>query len=66
MRAQESGHGFHMHRNDWGAAELAEKLALCVGDKALAERLKNTSAYMRSRNGQQDAARILDGVLKNA
>ncbi|MGQ7815818.1 nucleotide disphospho-sugar-binding domain-containing protein [Metapseudomonas furukawaii] len=66
MRAQESGHGFRMHRYDWDAAELAENLALCVGDKALAERLKNTSTYMRSRNGQHDAARILDGVLKNA
>ena len=65
MRAQESGHGFSLHRYDWDAAELGEKLALCVGDKALAERLKNTSAYMRSRNGQQDAAHILDGVLKN-
>lgn len=66
MRAQESGHGFRMHRSNWEHAELAEKLALCVGDAEMNARLKRTSEYMTSRKGPQDAANILDGILKNA
>lgn len=66
MRAQESGHGFRMHRSNWEHAELAEKLALCVGDAAMNARLKKTSDYMTSRKGPQDAASILDGILNNA
>src|SRR5690606_38562532 len=59
MRAQESGHGFRMHRSNWEHAELAEKLALCVGDADMNARLKRTSEYMTSRKGPQDAANIL-------
>lgn len=65
MRAEESGHGFRMHRSNWQHAELAEKLALCVSDADMAARLKRTSAYMTSRKGPEDAAKILDGVLNN-
>ncbi|MWV15824.1 glycosyl transferase family 1 [Pseudomonas sp. L-22-4S-12] len=65
MRAEESGHGLRMHRSDWQHAELAEKLALCVSDADMAARLQRTSAYMRSRKGPEDAAKILDGVLNH-
>ncbi|MBC9249358.1 glycosyl transferase family 1 [Pseudomonas alcaligenes] len=66
MRAQETGHGFRMDRYDWDDSELADKLALCVGDAAMQARLQHASAYMTSRKGPQDAAKILDGILKNA
>lgn len=66
MRAQETGHGFRMDRYDWDDSELADKLALCVGDTAMRERLQRASAHMTSRNGPQDAAQILDKVLNNA
>ena len=66
MRAQESGHGFRMDRYDWDDQELASKLALCINDQAMQRRLSATSAYMRAHQGPADAARILDGVLRNA
>ncbi|MGB4075007.1 nucleotide disphospho-sugar-binding domain-containing protein [Pseudomonas sp.] len=66
MRAEESGHGLRMHRSNWEHAELAEKLVLCVSDASMAARLQRASAHMTSRNGPQDAANILDGILNNA
>lgn len=66
MRAEETGHGFRMDRYQWDETELADKLALCVGDQTMAARLAATSQYMSSRKGPEDAARILNGVLNNA
>lgn len=66
MRAEESGHGFKLDRYEWSEAELADKLAACIDDESMRQRLQRTSAYMQSRKGPQDAAQILDQVLKNA
>lgn len=62
-RVQETGHGFKLHRSDWTEEELAAKLRACLEDKAIQGRLASTSAFMKSRNGPQSAARILDGLL---
>lgn len=64
MRAEESGHGFKLDRYQWSEAELAEKLAACINDQSMRQRLQRTSAYMQSRKGPQDAAQILDQLLK--
>lgn len=66
MRAQETGHGFKLDRYEWTEEELAGKIAACLSDKAMQARLRATSAFMQSRKGPQDAARILDGILKSA
>ncbi|MFZ3183217.1 MAG: glycosyltransferase [Pseudomonas sp.] len=65
MRAQESGHGFRLDRYDWSEQELAEKLALCINDSAMRQRLQATGAYMRAHPGPAAAARVLDGVLQH-
>jgi MGT family glycosyltransferase len=64
-RVQETGHGFKMPRYDWSDAELADKLHTCVTDGAMRARLAATSAHMQAHNGQEKAARILDGLLAN-
>lgn len=64
-RVQETGHGFKLPRYDWTDAELAEKLQTCVNDGAMRARLAATSAHMQAHNGQQKAAKILDGLLAN-
>ena len=66
MRVQETGHGFRMHRYDWDDSELADKLQVCTTDATMQARLAETSRYMRSHKGPQDAAKILDGILRNA
>lgn len=66
MRAEESGHGFKLDRYDWSEALLAEKLAACLNDEAMRQRLQQTSAQMQSRKGPAEAAAILDKVLNNA
>lgn len=65
MRAEESGHGFKLDRYEWNDADLAAKLDACLNDSAMAAKLKTTSAYMQSRKGPQDAAKILDGLLNH-
>lgn len=65
MRAEESGHGFKLDRYEWSDADLAAKLDACLNDSAMAAKLKATSAYMQSRKGPQDAAKILDGLLNH-
>ncbi|WNG44031.1 glycosyltransferase [Archangium minus] len=66
MRAQETGHGFKLDRYEWTEEELAGKIATCLSDEVMRAKLKATSASMQSRKGPQDAARILEGILKNA
>jgi UDP:flavonoid glycosyltransferase YjiC (YdhE family) len=65
MRAEESGHGFKLDRYQWNEADLAAKLDACLTDGTMQARLKQTSAYMQSRKGPQDAAKILDGLLND-
>ena len=64
MRAQESGHGFRMDRYEWDDTELADKLSVCINDKTMQQRLKQTSEFMRARKGTEDAAAILDKLLQ--
>ncbi|WP_334173915.1 glycosyltransferase [Pseudoxanthobacter sp.] len=63
-RVQETGHGFSMPRYDWSDADLAEKLAACVGDPAMKARLAATGASMRAASGPAKAAAILDTLVK--
>ena len=64
VRVQETGHGFHLHRYDWTDADLAARLAACVGDAALHARLDRISAHMRAQDGPAKAARLLDGLIR--
>jgi UDP:flavonoid glycosyltransferase YjiC (YdhE family) len=66
MRAEESGHGFKLDRYQWTESQLAEKLAACLNDEGMRQRLQRTSAQMQSRKGPADAAAILDKVLNHA
>jgi MGT family glycosyltransferase len=63
VRVQETGHGFHLDRYQWTDADLAQRLAACMGDAGLRARLDRISAHMRTQNGPAKAARLLDGLL---
>jgi MGT family glycosyltransferase len=63
MRAQETGHGFRLHRYDWTEAELAAKLSACLTDTAMKARLAATSRAMQAANGPAKAAAILDRLV---
>ncbi len=62
-RIQETGHGFHLDRYGWTDAQLAQRLADCLLDTALRQRLDRISAHMQAHNGPAKAARLLDGLL---
>jgi len=64
-RVEETGHGFKMPRYEWMDEELARKLHACVTDPAMKAKLNATSAHMQARNGQEKAAIILDGLLRD-
>lgn len=64
IRAQETGHGFRLDRYQWTEAQLAEALSACLNDSVLRQRLQRTSAQMQSRQGTEEAARLLDDLLK--
>ncbi len=59
-RAQETGHGLHMHRGEWTDGELAGNIETLITDQAMADKLAATSAYMRDRHGPTKAAGLLD------
>lgn len=63
-RVQETGHGLKMHRSNWTDEELAGALRTLAGDRAMHEKLAATSAHMRSRNGAEKAAALLDELLR--
>ena len=63
-RVQETGHGLKMHRSSWTDEELADALETLVGNRAMHEKLAATSAHMRSRNGAEKAATLLDELLR--
>jgi MGT family glycosyltransferase len=64
MRAQETGHGLHLHRYHWSDADLARALETALTDTAMHERLAATSAHMRRHHGPRRAAALLDQLLK--
>ena len=63
-RVEETGHGRKMHRADWSDADLAANIAHCLSDTAMQEKLAATAAHMRRLDGRQEAARLLDALLK--
>lgn len=63
-RVQETGHGLKMHRADWTSEQLAANIEHCLTDPAIQNKLKTTAAHMQSADGRQQAARLLDELLK--
>jgi MGT family glycosyltransferase len=63
-RVQETGHGLTMHRYDWSDEQLAGAIHTLLTDEAMRRKLKATSLHMRSQDGRQKAARLLDGLLR--
>ncbi|TIS77721.1 MAG: glycosyltransferase [Mesorhizobium sp.] len=62
-RVEETGHGFGMLRYDWSDAELIAKIETCLTDPAIKAKLAKTSAQMRSQNGPEKAAGLLEKLL---
>ncbi len=62
-RVQETGHGLKLHRYDWSDEDLAQAIETLVGDTAMRDKLKATSAHMQAENGAQKAAHLLDQLL---
>jgi MGT family glycosyltransferase len=62
-RVKETGHGLHLHRNDWNDQELAESIMTLLNDQPMQARLAATSTHMRSRHGPTKAAGILNDLL---
>ena len=62
-RVQETGHGLKMHRSNWTDEELAKALATLVGDSKMQAKLAATSLHMRSQNGPEKAAKLLNDLL---
>ena len=63
-RVQETGHGLKMHRSSWSEDELANALDTVLTDQTMKAKLTQTSKHMRSQNGPEKAARLLDQLLK--
>ena len=66
MRVQETGHGLRLDRYEWTDEELLDAIETCLGDEAMRSRLAATSAHMRSRNGPQKAADLLESLVRAA
>ena len=62
MRIQETGHGLHLNRYEWTDEELIAAIETCQSDPAMHSRLEATSAHMRSRNGPEMAAGLLESL----
>ena len=62
-RVQETNHGLKMHRSNWTDDEFAAALNTLINDASMQARLSATSEHMKSRNGTQKAAKLLDGLL---
>jgi MGT family glycosyltransferase len=63
-RVEETGHGFTLHRSDWTAEELSEKLEACVTDEGIQANMEAAAEHMQSVEGTTKAARLIDGVLE--
>ena len=53
-----------MPRYDWSDEDLAQALATCVSNQAMAAKLKATSAHMMGQHGPTKAAALLDALLR--
>lgn len=62
-RVQETGHGLKMHRSYWTQGELEAAVHRILTDRAMAARLAETSARMRSSPGPERAAQLIAGLL---
>ncbi len=63
-RVQETGHGLHLHRSHWDDEELVLALNTLLTDRNMHERLANTSTHMKSANGRQKAADIIESFIQ--
>ena len=63
MRVRETGHGLHLNRYEWTDRELLESIERCLSDRAMRSKLEATSAHMRSRNGPEKAAGLLESLV---
>jgi MGT family glycosyltransferase len=62
-RVAETGHGYHLHRNNWTSDELRSTIENMLTNQQMLTRLAATSARMRSEHGPTKAAAILDKLL---
>ncbi len=62
-RVAETGHGYHLHRNNWTSDELLSTIENMLTNQQMLTRLAATSARMRSEHGPTKAAAILDKLL---
>ena len=62
-RVAETGHGFHLHRNQWTDDELALSIERMLTDRVVREKLAATSAHMQAHHGPTQAAAILDTLI---
>ena len=62
-RIAETGHGCHMHRNNWTEEELSNCINQMLSDESMQSRLDETSRHMQSQNGPTKAASILNELL---
>ena len=63
MRVQETGHGLHLDRYEWTDETLLQAIETCLGDRAIRAKLQATSAHMRSRDGREKAAGLLESLV---
>ncbi|MBS1255489.1 MAG: Oleandomycin glycosyltransferase [Deltaproteobacteria bacterium] len=59
-RVAETGHGYHLHRNNWTSDELRSTIENMLTNQQMLTRLAATSARMRSEHGPTKAAAILN------
>ena len=62
-RVQETGHGFHLHRQNWTENELTDRISRMLEDESMKTKLKETSAHMQSQSGPNKAAGLLNDLL---
>lgn len=63
QRAQETGHGVRLDRYKWTEEEFAETLNSLLDNRAMHNRLKQTSAHMRAAKGTETAAAALEELM---
>ncbi len=64
-RVQETGHGLHLHRSRWDKEEFVSALNTLLTDSKMHERLKQTSTHMKSANGRQKAADMIESFIQS-
>ena len=64
-RVQETGHGLHMHRSNWSDNEFVSAINQLLNDTEMHKRLKRTSMHMKSANGRQKAADIIESFIRD-